>query len=91
MEAVNKAVAKAADAASATCAGREIAGKATKAGLVRYSIYDVAKTASHTLLLRYSQRRKLVRFPPRSCARAACDCADRDLPGAGEPGATGAV
>lgn len=29
MEAVNKAVAKAADAASATCAGREVAGKAT--------------------------------------------------------------
>ena len=61
MEAVNKAVAKAADAASATCAGREVAGKATKAGLAKYSIYDVSKTVAHTLLLRYSQRRKLVR------------------------------
>ena len=70
MEAVNKAVAKAANAASATCAGREVAGKATKAGLVKYSIYDIAKTVSHTLLLRYSQRRKLVRC---SCIRT-CVC-----------------
>ena len=68
MEAVNKAVAKAANAASATCAGREVAGKATKAGLVKYTIYDIAKTVSHTLLLRYSQRRKLVR---RSCSYCA--------------------
>ena len=62
MEAVNKAVAKAADAAAATCAGREIAGKATKAGMVKYTIYDIAKSPCVELVLRYSQRRKLVRW-----------------------------
>ena len=59
MDAVNKAVAKAADAAAATAAGREIAGKATAAGKVKYTIYDIAKAPCAELVLRYSQRRKL--------------------------------
>ena len=91
MEAMNKAVAKAADAASATCAGREVAGKATKAGLAKYSIYDVSKTVAHTLLLRYSQRRKLVRhvFRMQHAAYWPCSaCTSAEVrPGAGEPGA----
>jgi hypothetical protein len=66
MEAVNKAVAKAANAAAATCAGREVAGRASAGGKKTYSIYDIAKTPCAELVLRYSQRRKLVR---RRCHR----------------------
>lgn len=62
VEAVNKAVAKAAGAASATCAGREIAGKASSAGKKTYTIYDIAKTPCAELVLRYTQREKLVRL-----------------------------
>ena len=73
MEAVNKAVAKAADAAAATCAGREVAGRATQAGKVKCKIYDISKTACAELLLRYSQRRKLVRL---SCPSRSDDMND---------------
>ena len=62
-------MAKAADASSATCAGREIAGRAEAGGKKRYSIYDIAKTPCAELVLRYAQRRKLVRSG--ACLRAS--------------------
>jgi hypothetical protein len=60
MEAVNKAVAKAASAASASTAGKAVAGH-VYSGQTTFSIYDIGTTVVAELIIRYSQRQKLVR------------------------------
>jgi hypothetical protein len=70
IEAVNKAVAKAASAASASAAGKAVAGH-VYSGQQNFNIYDIGTTVVAELIIRYSQRQKLVRLRAR-CGGLFC-------------------
>jgi hypothetical protein len=69
MEQVNKSLAKAAGAACASASGKAVAG-VVRRGEQTFHVYDIGTKVVAEMVIRYSQRRKLVRC---SCIRT-CVC-----------------
>ena len=61
LEAVNKALAKAAGVSASSAAGKVTGGAAALRGANRFHIYDIGTVVMAELVIRYTQRARLVR------------------------------
>ena len=70
-EAVNKVLAKAAGVSTSSAAGKVTQNAQTLRGVYKSSIYDIGTVVMAELVIRYTQRARLVRPCLRCCVRCA--------------------
>ena len=70
LEAVNKALAKAAGVSTSSAAGKVQGGAAALRGAAQVSVYDIGTVVMAELVIRYTQRARLVRLTYCCCLSA---------------------